>query len=41
MLNPYAVSGRVSIALIEELSALASVVGHLREGESKRPWLAG
>ena len=28
-LNPYAVSGRVSLALIEELMATASVVGHV------------
>ena len=27
-LNPYAVSGKVSLALIEELMATASVVGH-------------
>lgn len=27
-LNPYAVSGKVSVALIEELMATASVVGH-------------
>lgn len=28
-LNPYAVSGKVSLALIEELMATASVVGHV------------
>ena len=27
-LNPYAVSGRVSMALIDELMATASIVGH-------------